>query len=202
MDPFKILGVSETADLDEIRTAYRSKARKYHPDSYGGQAPPEASTKMSELNAAFVEAKEQIRQGKDSQTVQVDPEFLTRDRLYQTAQDAEYAQATSSRRMFVAVPLVVLGLMIVGVVVLGIITNSQPVPGAEAPADGIIGSGIELGDCVNVIQGPTLLEVTCSPNVDGVVVGARLARDDSPCIIGTSYEVTLGTGVRACLRQG
>lgn len=200
MNAFDVLGVPETADLDEIRSAYRQMARKYHPDSYGGQAPPEASTKMSELNAAFVEAKKQIKREQTHRSVQVDPEFLSKDRLYQTAYDAEYAHAASSRRMFVTVPLVVLGLMIVGVVVLGIITNSQPVPGAEAPADGIIGAGIELGDCVNVIQGPTLLKVACNPNVDGIVVGARLAQDSSPCVIGTTYEVTLGTGVRACLR--
>ena len=200
MDPHKVLGVSAAADLDEIRTAYRAKAREFHPDSFGGEAPPEASQKMSELNDAFAEAKRLFNSGAGPTSVKVDPEFLNRDRLYQTADEAEYVHTKHSRRMFVTVPLVGLTFIIVGAVVLSIITGGQPVDGAEAPTGGSIGRGIELGDCVNVIQGPTLLEVSCNPNIDGVVVGARLATDDSACVAGTTYEVTLGSGVRACLR--
>ncbi len=34
-DPYKILGLSPEADLDEIRRAFRAKARRYHPDVGG-----------------------------------------------------------------------------------------------------------------------------------------------------------------------
>ena len=38
-DPYSILGVSSSATDDEIKTAYRNLARKYHPDNYGDDNP-------------------------------------------------------------------------------------------------------------------------------------------------------------------
>jgi DnaJ domain len=35
LDPLKVLGVSDQATLEEIRTAYREKAKRYHPDKGG-----------------------------------------------------------------------------------------------------------------------------------------------------------------------
>ena len=49
-DPFSVLGVSSSASEDEIKSAYRKLAKKYHPDLNPGDA--SAEEKMREVNEA------------------------------------------------------------------------------------------------------------------------------------------------------
>ena len=65
-DPYKTLGVSPDATDDEIKTAYRNLARKYHPDKYRDSDLAEmAGEKMKEINAAYDEVQK-IRAGKST----------------------------------------------------------------------------------------------------------------------------------------
>ncbi len=50
-DPYKTLGVARGASDDEIRTAYRALAKRYHPDMNAGR--PEAAEKFKTIGAAY-----------------------------------------------------------------------------------------------------------------------------------------------------
>jgi curved DNA-binding protein CbpA len=63
-DPYKILGVSPTATDEEIKTAYRELAKKYHPDRYAGSPLRDlASEKMAQINDAYDRVQAQRRAG-------------------------------------------------------------------------------------------------------------------------------------------
>ena len=64
MDPYKVLGVSYNASDDEIKKAYRSLSRKYHPDAnVGNPNQKEYEEKFKEVQQAYNMIMDQ-RQGK------------------------------------------------------------------------------------------------------------------------------------------
>ncbi len=55
-DPYKVLGVNPNATDEQIKDAYRTLAKKYHPDQYSGSPIADlADEKMKEINEAYDE---------------------------------------------------------------------------------------------------------------------------------------------------
>lgn len=52
---YEVLGLDEDATLNEIKTAYRKLAKKYHPDLNSG---PKAEEQFKEINEAYFKLKE------------------------------------------------------------------------------------------------------------------------------------------------
>ena len=65
-DPYKVLGVDKNATDEEIKSAYRELAKKFHPDNYVGSPLADlAGEKMKEINDAYDKIN-RLRQRKES----------------------------------------------------------------------------------------------------------------------------------------
>lgn len=66
-DPYAVLGISKNATDEEVKTAYRNLAKKYHPDNYGDNPLSElAEEKMEEINAAYDKIMNERKRRKSS----------------------------------------------------------------------------------------------------------------------------------------
>jgi hypothetical protein len=215
--------VARTADHDEIRRAYLDAARRWHPDRLGGATDAEAAraeTAMRQVNEAWSVLGERARREAydrqlvvhsspfgesghggeaDSRAIRIDPRLLDPEFLA-ARRDAQLNEISDRSAVAVrALPvLLVLGLL-VGIFVFtayadrgGDVSPATTVPGPSLGAD------IEANDCVDVMSGPSLLEVPCTANADGRVIGAHLG--DGSCPLGTIRELELTNGVWVCLR--
>lgn len=217
---YEILGVTRQADHDQIRRAYLSAARRWHPDRHSGKPTAEADKAeqaMRRVNQAWsVLGDRDSRDAYDRQLVPradgrgdhrgirtdegvtridprlLDPEFLTARR------EAQFDEI-SSRSSFVlrAVPLVAVLSLLVAIFVFtayardgGDVTTDTTVPGPQ------LGTGIEANDCVAVMTGPALIEVPCTANAERVF-GATVA--GGACPLGTDRSVALSNGTVVCL---
>lgn len=224
---YEVLGVGRTADHDAIRRAYLTAARRWHPDRLGGASnveAAEAETAIRRINEAWsILGQSDSRREYDQQLIAratgrfsdpfgesagpdeddprirridprlIDPEFLAARR------DMQLNEISDRSAMAVrAFPVLVVLTLLVGIFVVtayadnrGDTTPNTTVPGPS------LGAGIEANDCVDIIGGPSLLEVPCNPTADGRVIGAHLG--DGSCQPGTVREQELSNGVWVCL---
>lgn len=65
-NPYEVLGISPTATNEEVRNAYRTLAKKYHPDNYVDNPLADmAEEKMKEINFAYDEILRQRAEQKN-----------------------------------------------------------------------------------------------------------------------------------------
>ncbi len=63
-DAYRILGLNENADVDEVKAAYKSLAQKYGDSQYQtGPLKDDAQSRMDEINLAFDTVMTQLRTG-------------------------------------------------------------------------------------------------------------------------------------------
>ena len=60
-DPYQVLGISPSASDDDVKKAYRSLAKKYHPDVNNGSK--DAELRMKEINEAYSAILKMRREG-------------------------------------------------------------------------------------------------------------------------------------------
>ncbi len=221
---YEVLGVPRQADHDQIRRAYLSAARRWHPDHHSGRPVAEterAEQAMRRVNQAWaVLGDKASREAYDRQlipqtgapvgstgaqgfrtddgVIRIDPRLL--DPEFLTARrDAQLDEiSTRSSLVLRAAPiLAVLGLLVAIFVFTAYARDSIDRPSNTPIAGPRLGAGIAANDCVVVTSGPALLEVPCTATADGRVFGARLP--DGQCPLGTDREVVLSNGSIVCL---
>ena len=69
-DPYEVLGVSRDATEEQVKSAYREKARKFHPDNFNDNpaAAEMATEKMKEINEAYDEIIKHRKSGTGKKT--------------------------------------------------------------------------------------------------------------------------------------
>ncbi|MGB5756798.1 MAG: J domain-containing protein [Acidimicrobiales bacterium] len=221
---YDILGVDRRAEHDQIRRAYLSAARRWHPDRHSGEPAEEAEKAeraMRRVNQAWSVLGDKVsREAYDRQLIphdgrypgstgangvrtddgvtRIDPRLL--DPAFLAARRESQLDEISSRSSLIlrAAPvLAVLGLLVAIFVFTAYARNSVDRTTASTVPGPNLGAGIAANDCVVVTSGPALLEVPCTANADGRVFGARLP--DGVCPLGTDREVTLSNGSIVCL---
>ncbi len=64
-NPYTVLGISENATDEQVKSAYRELAKKYHPDNYQDSPLRDLATeKMKEINEAYDEIQRLRKEGK------------------------------------------------------------------------------------------------------------------------------------------
>lgn len=185
-DHYAVLGVSAAASTDEIRRAYRDKARAAHPDVAGGD-PETASARMAAINEAWACLSDPHKRAEYDFSRRDDttrpatprgdpwPSVVPRD-------DGPARIPWRAMRWMLAVGVAaVIGLSFVS-------TES-----VEAPPDQLLQSG----SCVDIDDTDAVSEVSCAGEHDAVV--RQLVAFDRTCPTGTeTFRDRQGMGL-ACV---
>ncbi|MCB5202996.1 DnaJ domain-containing protein [Neorhizobium sp. T786] len=97
-DPYSVLGVQRNAGADEIKAAWRSKAKSVHPDH--NQEDPSASTRFTEVGKAYEVLKDPERRMRYDRAVDAHQTIMQqRQAARESAERAKAARANAERVM-------------------------------------------------------------------------------------------------------
>lgn len=220
-DHYTTLSVERTASADEIRRAYLTAARKWHPDRHSDASPEasiEAEQAMRSVNEAWrvlgnADAKRDYDRRLLGSTgsgarptgarsgdgvTRIDPRLLDREGLAARRHGQIDEISTRSSMAMRAAPVFVIVTMLLGIFVFSAYAREDSGTPTESTVPGPnLGVGIEAFDCVTVIGGPSLLELpSCTPGVEQVIAASLTGQ----CPVGSDRTLLLTNGVTACLR--
>ncbi|WP_142591568.1 J domain-containing protein, partial [Pseudorhizobium endolithicum] len=97
-DPYSVLGVQRNAGADEIKAAWRSKAKSVHPDH--NQDDPSASNRFAEVGRAYEVLKDPERRKRYDRAVEAHQTILQqRQAAREAAERAKAAKANAEKVM-------------------------------------------------------------------------------------------------------
>lgn len=223
---YKTIGVPLDASADEVRKAYHSQARKWHPDRFVGKAPLEAKKaedRMRKLNDAWAVLGDPARRrsydrelaslSSDARTVgeavrtengvpRIDPRLL--DPEFLAARRRMMEQDVESRHSGALRTLTVVGFfgLLAGIFIFTAYANgsSGTAPSTTFPAPDL-GIGIEAGSCVRFMSDGVPQARECDGPNDGRVIGVRADEFSAACPAGTIRQVTLPNELIVCLGE-
>ncbi|KAG9627518.1 DnaJ-domain-containing protein, partial [Aureobasidium melanogenum] len=97
VEPYEILGVEKTATQDQIKTAYRKAALKWHPDKAKPQDKDSAHTKFQEVALAYAVLSDERRRtrydntGRTDESLDIDDDIFNWNDFYR----AQFANAVT-----------------------------------------------------------------------------------------------------------
>jgi hypothetical protein len=152
---YEVLGVLPSASQDEIRVAYRMRARENHPDTAVGLR-SDASIQMARIAEAWrVLSDTTLRRTYDSELI---------GHVSEPVRDTQeqFVQVPATRGVF---PWRMIGLMVAGIIGLVLVLNILSGPAVPVGPDGLL----QAGSCVVVNANQLAVEVDCAGEHSGVV---------------------------------
>jgi hypothetical protein len=181
---YELLSVEADASGDEIRRAYRTKARELHPDRAG----PERAEQMAALNDAFRVLRDPATRLRYDATLRGEaplPAWVVPDE-----EPVPYGSMETPRAMR-GIPWLLIAVVVVAVfVAIALSGGGQSSPD---PVDGVIG----VGSCVAVPSGGVVVEADCNGPYEGTV--SALVAPDQTCPPETLMFRAVGVTVRVCV---
>jgi len=183
---YEVLGIAETATAEEVRAAYRARARALHPDRVGEAG----AAAMARLNEAYRTLRDADRRRAYDRARRGATAPAPAVRAARPASAAPAPPATPGATGCLLGALVALVVLVAAVVGLAFPAARDRGPD---PVDGDVGTG----SCLALARDGSLREVSCDGPHDAVVVD--VVAPDQTCPPGTRTAASPIRTARLCL---